>query len=158
MLHLTKLSFLFYLFTLTCIVDAKSITEQDVHELIQSVDTAIEARDAEAIGAVLGDDVDITLNINIEGQKQVLKPGKQEYLQMLRDNWKLGTNYTYLRSNIKIRLLDSKALVAADIFESISMQGHKISSDSKEEILVEWIQGKARITQMTGYSGHIDSH
>lgn len=133
-------------------VIAAEITDVQIVQMVNKVDRAITAFDANALAKELSDDVEIVMNISIRGKKQVLRPSKREYIDMLKHGWAQYSNYKYTRSNLKIELQGSKALVYADITESMEIQGQKISGNSREEVTVTLINGKPLVTNIVGYS------
>lgn len=131
---------------------AEGLTEKSVRGLISQIDKAIASMNADHVGEALSDNVSITMNISTGGQTSVLRPSKHEYLTMLKEGWSQFTNYKYNRTNLKISLIGNKALITADIFESMTVQGRNISGTSKEEVIVELINGNPRITKIVGYT------
>ena len=131
---------------------ATGLTEEAVKQLILRVDNAINEKNAKAIEAELSKNVSITINIDVNGQKQVMKPSKHEYVSMLEQAWEQYSNYKYNRSNMVIKITSNKAVVTADVSESMTAQGQNISGSSKEEVIIELIEGKPLITAVTGYT------
>jgi hypothetical protein len=119
---------------------------------MSQIDKAIASMNADRVGEALSDNVSITMNISMGGQRTVLKPSKHEYLTMLKQGWSQSTNYKYNRTNEKISLVGNKALITSDTYESMTMQGRNISGTSKEEVTVEVINGNPRITKLVGYT------
>ena len=130
---------------------ASDLTERNVMQLIAQVDNAVNRLDARGVAAAMSDDVEIVMHITSQGRKQVVRPGKYEYLQMLEQGWSMYSNYTYRRSNMVIEIQGGKAVVTADIHESMTFQGQRVSGSSKEEAVVEIINGKPMITRAIAY-------
>lgn len=131
---------------------AAELTEEKVNKLIAKVDNAAVSLDAIELAKLLSDNVSITMNISMQGKMQVMKPTKQQYLSMLQQGWSMYKNYKYSKSNVKIKIEGNKALVTADVKESMTVQGQSISGESKEEITIELVSGKALITNVVGYT------
>ena len=68
---------------------------------------------------------------------------------MLQKGWYMYTNYKYSKINI---VINNKALVSADVQESIIVQGQKLSCASKEEAIIEMVNGVPLITKIIGYT------
>ena len=130
----------------------EGLTEKSVRGLISQIDKAIASMNADQVGDALSDNVSITLNISTGGQKSVLRPSKHEYLTLVKEGWSQSTNYKYNSTNQKISLTGNKALITADIYESMTVQGQTISVTSKEEVTVELINGNPRITKIVGFT------
>ena len=105
---------------------AAEMTEEMVKQTISRVDNAVNDLNARALAKELSDNVSITMNINMQGQKQVMKPSKQEYISMLAKGWAQYKNYKYSRTNMSIKIKGNKAYISADIKESMTMQGKNI--------------------------------
>ncbi|MFW2441144.1 MAG: hypothetical protein ACN4GR_17435 [Arenicellales bacterium] len=61
-------------------------------------------------------------------------------------------DYQYSKSSLKINIKDGKAFVSADVKESMKVQGQVMSGESKEELIIEMINGKALITNVVAYT------
>jgi hypothetical protein len=71
---------------------------------------------------------------------------------MLKQGWAQYKKYKYSRSNVRIEIRDNKAIVTADVRESMTIQGQNISGESKEEVTIELVDGIPLITEVTGYT------
>lgn len=131
-------------------VTAADLTEAQVNHVIENVDNAINALDADRLANAFSSNVKISMTLHIQGQKQVLQFSKPEYIEMLKQGWQHHTNYQYKRSNLKIQIQGNKAAVSADITESMDINGQKLSGKSKEEVSIELIDGKPLITHVVG--------
>jgi hypothetical protein len=150
MKKLVKVSVLIIALCVSAISHAGGLTEKTIIDLMKKVDNATSSLDIAPIEEILSDNVAITMNITSQGQTEVLKPTKQEYLSMLQEGWSMYTNYKYVRTNVKIKLESEKrAYVTADVEESMTVQGQNITGKSKEEVTVELIGGKPKITKVT---------
>jgi len=152
MKKITKV-YLFALFFITTFtVNASEITEQSVIELIAKSDKAAETLNTSEIANLLSDDVDVTINIDIKGNKQTVTANKQKYIAMLKQGWSAYTNYKYSKSNTVIKIEGEKAIVTSDTKESMTIQGKNISTETKEESTIEIIGGKPLFTKIVGNS------
>lgn len=132
---------------------AADITESDVRQVIARIDSAIERADAEALGNELSEDAEITLNFVEQGESQVMKLSKREYLQLLKEGWAQFTDYSYHRSDLKIKLQGAKAFISAIVHEEMAVDGQQYSASSHEEATVELIKGKPIVTAVVGHTG-----
>ena len=137
---------------ITSFASAENLTEESVKNLISRVDNAVNSLNADEIAATMSDNIVIIMNITMQGQKQVLKPSKQEYIALLKQGWAAYQNYKYSKSNMKITLNNNKALVTANVKESMTIQGQNISGSSREEVTIELVNNKPMITAITGYT------
>jgi len=144
-------------FTLLCTLlalnaAAGSLTETDVKGLIAKADKAAVTLNASDLASTLSDDVIIIMNINMQGQKHVMKPSKTEYISMVQQGWTTYSNYTYSKSDVVIKMQDDKAFVTSKVSESMTVQGSTMSGESKEEVTIELVNGRPLITRMVGYT------
>ncbi len=152
MTNLVKVCFLAFSLFASAISFASDLTEESVKSLLSKIDNAVANLNAAEVSKALSDNVIITINITMQGQTQVMRPSKQEYIAMLEEGWSMYENYKYRKSNVKIKIQGSKAFVSADVRESMTVQGQNIAGESKEEITIELINGKPLITNMVGYT------
>ncbi len=143
------LSFIIMAFTAASAAD---LSEQAVKQVIASFDAANAAKNGQQIVSLMVDDVELTLHIDAQGQQQVIELTKPEYAALLQQSWDMAANYQYSRSNLAIQMQGNKALVTADIKESMTVQGQNISALTKTETVVESVDGKAMITRVTGFT------
>jgi hypothetical protein len=153
MKKLFKFAVLVYALLLCAGAFAEGLTEQSVKAFISQVDRAILRMDADGVGEALSDQASITLNIAAGGQKAVYKYSKHEYLEILKEGWSKYTNYKYRRTTRKLTITGNRALIIADVHESMTVQGRNISGTASEEVTVELINGSPRITEIVGYAG-----
>ncbi len=152
MTNLVKVCFLAFSLFASAISFASDLTEESVKSLLSKIDNAVANLNADEVSKALSDNVIITINITMQGQTQVMRPSKQEYIAMLEEGWSMYENYKYSKSNVKIKIQGRKAFVSADVRESMTVQGQNIAGESKEEITIELINGKPLITNMVGYT------
>ena len=130
---------------------AAELTKESVNQLLNTVEQAAKKHNSDAIGEVLADNVMITMNIEIQGQTQVAKVNKGQYLSMLEQGWAQVSNYDYSKSDVEIELDGDKAYITANVNESMTVQGHDVSTSSHEEAVVELVNGKVMVTNIVGY-------
>lgn len=147
-----KLLFIILSFCLVSFTDAFSqdITEPQIIEFLAKIDAAINEMNVDGVADALSDDVKIEMTIQAGSKNQVMRPSKAEYVGMLRKAWSQYRSYIYNRSGTEIYVEKSKAIVTADIVESMSINGQIISGVSEEEVTIKRINGELRITDMVG--------
>lgn len=139
-------------FTLSLNLHAAQLDKNSIMQLMGKMDEMAASKNADAIAGYMSSDIKITMNISAQGQTQVLKPNKDQYLQMLKQGWAVAQNYSYKRDNVKINIVEKgkKAVVTADVIESMIVQGQNFTGNSTEEAVVELVNGKLLITSVTG--------
>lgn len=147
-----KICFIILSFATFSMLNAGEITKSNVEAIIKKVDSAILTLDANKISDSMSDNIVIIMNVTMEGKKHVIKPSKKEYLAMLQQGWDIYKNYTYKKSNIVIKIEGNRAVVTSDVSESMTVNGKKMSGESKEEITITLINGKPLITKVVGYT------
>ncbi len=145
------LVFSFFTTVISCSSSYDDLTEEIVKTALYKIDNAVENMDADGVSDALSDDVIIVLNIKTQGQNEVIRPSKQEYIAMLKDGWSMSKNYKYTRSNLKIDIQGDKAIITADTRESMTVQGQHITSKVSEKVTMELINGKPLITNVVGH-------
>jgi len=152
MTNIIKACFLIFSLSVSTISFAANLTEESVRSAMAKIDNAVVNLNAKEVSKALSDSVTITMNINVQGKTQVMKPSKEQYITMLKQGWSMYTNYKYSRSNVKIKIKGGKAYVTADVKESMTVQGQHVAGESKEEVTYELINGKPLITSVVGYT------
>lgn len=152
MSKLTKSYFFIIGLFLSAASFAAELTEENITKLLDQVDIAAMNLDVNSVASTLSDDISITMNITMQGEEHVMSPSKQEYLAMLQQGWSMYKDYQYDRSNVTIKIEGGKALVTADVKESMTIQGQNISAESQEEATVEVVNNALLITKIVGYS------
>ena len=152
MSHTKKTWVFLFLFFISATSFSAELTENSVKNLLSEIDNAIVNLDANGVANALSDDVNITMNITMEGQTQVMKLSKQEYITMLKQGWSAYENYTYSKSNVIIKIQEGKAIVTANIKETMTVQGQNLSGESQEIVTIEIVNGNLLITNVVGYT------
>ena len=151
--NLVRVSFLVFISfatVISCSSSYDSLTGEIVRGVISELDAATENMDADPFSDALSDDVKIVITINMQGQSQVIRPSKKEYIVMLEEGWAAASNYEYTRSNLKIDMQGNKALVTAIIRESMTVRGRNLNTRTFEKVTMELIDGKLLITKVVG--------
>ena len=125
---------------------AADLTEAAVTRMVAEVDRAIPAKDLKALRAALADNVLITLSLDLPGQPERVTLAKDQYLTMVEKAWATATEYSYRRSNQKIDLRGELAIVSADVWESLTTNGRRMVTESRETAIIAEIDGRLQIT------------
>jgi ketosteroid isomerase-like protein len=155
MKNLLKVCFLVFSFlaaVISCSSPSNDLTEEIVRDVVIEMENAVNNGDIDGFSAALSDDVTIVMNIRMQGKTQVLRPSKQEYISMLEQSWSVSENYRYSRSNLKIDIQGNKAVVTADISESMTVQGRNIAAETHEEVTIEMVNSKPLVTNVVGHT------
>lgn len=152
MSKIVKMSLLLVSLFFSTVSFSGGLTEQSVAQLIDAVDKAANNKSAAPIGDAMTDNVKIVMNVEFQGQTQVISPSKSEYLSLLEQGWAQSSNYKYSKSDVTIKIDGDKAFVSANVNESMTIQGQNISVFSKEKAVIELINGKPFITEIVGYT------
>jgi len=139
---------LFLLFTTLSVAD---ISKEAVKNSLEKFQTLIINLNEEELSKVLHSDVSISIYFSRNGSITKLESSKKQYLQQIKDARANYENYKTTSSNVKIDLAGSKAIVSSDINESMTYKGKKVTSTSREVFVLEDINGKLLITEITGY-------
>ncbi len=139
-------------FAVHSMVNAGELTESSVKAFTEKVVSAILTKDTSKISDAMSDNVLIIINVNMQGENHVMKPAKKEYLSMLQQGWDMYKNHKYKQSNMVIKIEGNRAIVTADISESMTVQGKEMSAETKEETTIELVNGKPLITKVVGYT------
>lgn len=128
---------------------AAALTEKAVRDLIAAMERASDAQDMDAIGVLLGDDVEVLLYRG-NSQTAFMRLNKRQYLDQTNSTWNMTQNYRYKASNTVVTLAGNTATVTADTVESGVSGGRFVRSAAKTTTTVEWLNGKALITRAVG--------
>lgn len=130
-------------------VAAQGPTEVEVRALLDSADRAIAAKDIDALATTLSEDVQISGAMSAENVLvDRFRFDKPRYLAALRDNWTQATDYTYRRTNQRIVVSGAVATVTADVFESATVAGGVLRTQTRETTTVERRSGAVVVTRI----------
>ncbi|RLT91036.1 MAG: nuclear transport factor 2 family protein [Ketobacter sp. GenoA1] len=147
-----KLSLFIVVFFCSSLAFSDTLTEKQVHQLIDRMDSAINAKDAKAVLEEMSDNIEIVINIEAQGQTQTMRPSKAEYKDMLVATWVHYSEYKYDRGNTKISINNDQAVISADITESININGQEMTGQSKEKVTVQIVDDKPKITKVVAFT------
>ena len=127
---------------------AGDLTESQVKQMLERIEVAVQNLDAAGIGRQLADDVFIEVTVNAQWQSQVIQLEKQQYLQLLQTGWASYEDYDYSQTINSIEVKGNKAYISSNSVETITMQGRTIEAGSKEDSVVELINGVPLVTEI----------
>lgn len=131
---------------------AGDISEAHVSKLLAQVDAAIQKKSPSGIAATLSDELMVKINIHAGGRQRTIRVGKHEYISMLRQGWDMATSYSYSRRNEKIAISGNAATVSADITETMTIQGQRMRTTTREVATIEMVNGVPLITKISADS------
>lgn len=134
------------------VANAGELSQKSVKALLDSVDAAANSQNVEQIASSMSDNVEIVINVTMQGQTQVMQITKPQYIEMLKQGWAEYSDYKYTRSSTKIDIKGDKAIATATVKESMTVQGQKVSSVTREEATIELVKGEPRVTKLVGYT------
>lgn len=154
MFHTVKKAIVLLFVLLPSVSLAGGLTEQTIQQMLGKMDKAIQEKDAQGVVDLMSPDVSITMNISMGGRQQSVRINRDQYLQSLKEGWAAYEDYKYQRSNLKIEIAEGskKAVVKADILESMAIDGQVVQATTREESMVELINGKPLFTKLVGYT------
>lgn len=129
---------------------AEDITESQVLSLLDKLDLAVVNRDVPGVLSTMSDDVVIKLTMKMQGSEQKLQLNKAQYQQMLRQAWEVYEDYQYQRVNQRIELQGDKAIISADVHESMTIQGQALATVTREKSTVAKQGGQLLILNVSG--------
>ena len=143
---------LFVLFVLAPgLSSAQKLNEPTIRSMISEFDDAISRRDANGVAKYLSEKLTVTMAIKVSGQTHKVTMNKATYVDSLKKGWAVATEYKYARRNLQVRLSgETKAVVTADVSETLTFQGQTIRSNSTETAVIELVGGKPLIVSVSG--------
>jgi len=148
MKSLVRILIISFFFALNSQAIAQEISEASVKAFLLTFDKAVAQQDTKAIRAMISENADISGKTSVGGQVQSFRMNKVQYMMALQDVWSQASNYTYRKSNQKITISDGKAIVSADIAESMVLQGQHLVTRSSEVATIEKINGTLLVTRV----------
>lgn len=130
---------------------AQGPTEAEVRAVLERVDRAIQARDLDTVASAVAENVQISGTLST-GTTVVdrYEYDKREYLALLRDGWAQVSDYTYRRANQQIVVSGEVATATADVFESSSVPGGVLRTQTRETVTFERVNGAVVATRIVG--------
>jgi len=142
---------------LVCVLLARpqsptTTTEQQVINILNSMDRAARRRDVAGMMAPLADDVKIRLTVSASNsnEKKVLSFTKEEYVHYTKIAFKGRFKYALERKNIKVQVYDDgkAALVTSALYESISTSRVVVRMVTSESLYLTESDGRLLVRSM----------
>ena len=74
-------------------VTGEELTKKTVQALITKVEAIVKTHNADQLGKLLSEDINIVMNIKNNGNNQTIRIAKSQYLSMLKQGWEMCENY-----------------------------------------------------------------
>ena len=132
--------------------NAKELTESSVKEFIEIFDNAVESKDLIKIADLMVDDVNIITNVTFLGQTEVINSSKTEYISLLKESWKLTTDYSFTRNEFDIVFENDTATISGTITESMSLLGEPVSVQSEGEAKIRIVNEKLQFVEIISHT------
>ena len=127
---------------------AQSTSEAAVREFLARLDSAIAAKNVAEVGKLLSENAQFSGTISAGGRTRTINGNKAQYVAALKETWAQASNYIYRRSNQEILVSGAKAIVTADVFESMIVQGQYVAVRAKEVLTLEQSNGVLLVTDV----------
>ena len=133
---------------------SESLTEQQIVDVINSVDRAARRKSIAGVIAPLADDVKIKLSVMVPGtnEEKVMTLTKEEYAFHTRRAFQSRVRYTLQRKNLKVKIYEDlkTAVVTSDVYETLTVPQGSLRSVASEVAFVTLRNGKPVFTSLEG--------
>ncbi len=119
-----------------------TLTEQDVEEFIARMDTAWDARNADAMADLVSNAAQISVTAYRNGKAEKLTLSKADYIKYMKAAWASVSDYHYTRNNVKIEVHGNTATFTDDLIETMTLQGQVATAVDKESYQLTLDHGK----------------
>jgi hypothetical protein len=128
----------------------KTITENDVLEVIDEVRKATLAKDIDGVIKHLAPFVIINLSMETPVGMQMTQMSRDQYKEELQKVYSKVTHHEYQCENVKITINDDSrsAIVETDIIERLLMDGQDVRTKTHEKTVIEIIDGRLLVTSL----------
>jgi len=133
-------------------LSAQELSKSSVEDMIEDMDKAASNSDIVTIAKYIHPNASITMNVTINGQQQVMKASKQQYVQLLTQGLQSATSYDHEISNLDITIKNGKAFASMNVTETIEMNGQTQTGKSQENLTIELIGGRLIITGIVAFT------
>lgn len=126
-----------------------SITESDIHAMLNSMDRAARKGNVEGVIAYYAPDIKITMRVLNPGsdKEQIGTLTKDEFAFNARNNMRRKLSYRFERKNTRIKIYDAEtAMVTADIYETFKFREGTLRAASSGASYISLRNGKLVIT------------
>jgi hypothetical protein len=131
------------------VADARITTEQ-VRQLMAATDIAAEHRDAQGIGACLGQNFFKYIDVHRDNDTATARINKEQYLQLIEQGWDQVQNYAYERRDVVVNVAQdgSTAESFSTVVESFTVAGKEMVSKVREYASYELEDGRPVIVNI----------
>ena len=130
---------------------SESEKEKAAQQLVDRMVVAANKIDTQEYKLMLADDVKISIKSEENGQQRVISPSKNQYLNIMAQARNSIQEYNLSVSDTKIRVEGEKAHVSTRVNESMKIEGQMRNSKSREELTLEFRDGKPVVTEYVVY-------
>lgn len=126
-----------------------SITENDIHAMINAMDKAARKGNVAGMIAPMAPDVKIKLTVvSPKSEKEVVTTlTKEQFTHIARQTMRRKISYNFERKNIRIKIYDdTTAMVTCELYETLKLPEGTLRSSSSEVLYVSLRDGKLVIT------------
>jgi len=99
---------------------------------LAALDRAMPARDLDALGRFLSDEVRITVDSTVRGAIFHGSLDKQRYLAMVADAWRKASDYQYRRIDLEISRRDQTIVATSVTLETLTLDGVVMHTRTRE--------------------------
>jgi len=116
------------LFSFSGCFGESEITETEVLEVINKIDTAAQNKDADAIVANMAERAQLKATVTALGQTQTLSYNRDQYRDVVKKAFAVAGSYSHNRQNMQVKIApDGKtAMVISEETESMTLNGQEI--------------------------------
>ena len=127
-----------------CATKEKNITEAEVLDLMNKIEVAAKNQDIDAVIAAMSEKVQVRATVTASGKTQTVTFDRDQYRDVVRKSFTVGTNYTYSRQKTEVKIsADGKsAIVTDEVSESITVNGQVVRTVGAEVATVGRENGK----------------
>ena len=129
---------------------ALELTKSSVESFMTKIDKALHARDIDTLADSMSDTIQIFITVDIQGQKQTVQLSKDQYIDSIKQTLAIASDYSYDLTVTNIEIKGDKSFVKATSKEKTTVQGQTISGTTTSEGVIEIIDGKFQMTNLTG--------
>jgi len=133
-------------------LSAQELSKSSVEDMIEEMDKAASNADVVSVARYIHPNASITMNVTINGQQQVIKATKKQYVQLLTQGLQSATSYDHEIENLEIIIKNGKAFASMNVTETIEINGQSQTGKSQENLTIELIGGKLTITGIVAFT------
>ncbi len=128
------------------------LTHERIMGMFNAIERAVQRKDADGVVQHFAPGSVIRLVMPPAAGGQTVEMSVPQYKAMLTQGWAIGGASSYAVEDIQIQISEDgrSAKVTDTTVETMTVEGRTLSSRTREEFSVELIDGKARVTELTG--------